>query len=74
MNTEYKEVNKLFYYILCMKNGIYYTLNFMRFYIDRDANVNVIYNAYQFDASRTFYTNQIILDIRQDTQNTDQKK
>lgn len=71
MNTEYKEVNKLFYYILCMKNGIYYTLNFMRFYIDRDANVNVIYNAYQFDASRTFYTNQNYIDIRQDTQNTD---
>lgn len=58
--TTYAEnkLNHLFRYIPCMKNGIYYTLNFMRFYIDRDANVNVIYNAYQFDVSRTFYTNQ----------------
>ncbi len=52
------KLNHLFRYIPCMKNGIYYTLNFMRFYIDRDANVNVIYNAYQFDASRMIYTNQ----------------
>lgn len=52
-----------------MKNGIYYNLNFMRFYIDREANVNVIYNSYQFDASLSRYTIKIILDIQQDIQN-----
>ena len=57
-NTEYSEQNHIFRYIPCMKNGIYYNLNFMRFYIDREVNVNVIYNAYQFDASLSMYTNQ----------------
>lgn len=58
--TKYSELelNHLFRYIPCMKNGIYYNLNFMRFYIDKEAKVNVIYNAYQFDASMTEYTNQ----------------
>ena len=56
--TKYSELNHLFRYISCMKNGIYYNLNFMRFYIDKEAKVNVIYNAYQFDASMTEYTNQ----------------
>lgn len=58
--TKYSEskLNHLFRYIPCMKNGIYYNLNFMRFYIDKEAKVNVIYNAYQFDASKTEYTNQ----------------
>lgn len=57
-NTKYSEQNYIFRYIPCMKNGIYYNLNFMRFYIDREANVNVIYNSYQFDASLSRYTNQ----------------
>lgn len=56
--TKYSELNHLFRYISCMKNGIYYNLNFMRFYIDKEAKVNVIYNAYQFDASMTKCTNQ----------------
>lgn len=58
--TEYSKskLNHLFRYIPCMKKGIYFNLNFMRFYIDKEAKVNVIYNAYQFDASKTEYTNQ----------------
>jgi len=39
----------LFKYIAAVKNGILYELNFMRFFISRDQNVNCVIGAIQFD-------------------------
>lgn len=39
----------LFKYIAAVKNGILYELNFMRFFISRDRNVNCVIGAIQFD-------------------------
>ena len=53
-----KVTRGLYKYLPFYYNGKIYNINFMRFYIDKEAKVNVIYNAYQFDASMTEYTNQ----------------
>ena len=39
----------LFKYIAAVKNGILYELNFMRFFVSRDNNVNCVIGAIQFD-------------------------
>lgn len=46
-----KLANGLFKYIVARKNGVQYTLNFMRFFIDKDNNVNCILKSFQFDRS-----------------------
>ena len=43
--------NRVYKYIPCIVNGNYYTINFMRYYIDRMGKVNCIYQAMQFDCS-----------------------
>lgn len=48
----------LFKYILVKKNGIQYELNFMRFFIDTENNVNCILKAIQFDRCVGEYVNK----------------
>lgn len=55
-----RELNGLFKFILAMKNGVIYELNFMRFFIDRENKVNCILKAIQFDRCRGEFVNKSI--------------
>lgn len=55
-----RELNGLFKFILAMKNGVIYELNFMRFFIDRENKVNCILKAIQFDRCMGEFVNKSI--------------
>lgn len=50
--------NAIFRYIPCIVNGRYYTINFMRFYVDTVGKINCIYQKLQFDYSECAYVNK----------------
>ncbi len=60
IKKEYRQYgyNAIFKYIPCMVNGIYYSLNFMRFYIDKEKKVNCIYQNIQFERANGMYLNE----------------
>lgn len=49
LKCEKKTICTLFKYIVAVKNGVLYELNFMRFYISNDNKVNCIFKSLQYD-------------------------
>ena len=50
---KYKGANRLYKFIVVKKNDTFYTLNFMRFFVDNGEKVNCILKSMQFERSFT---------------------
>ena len=57
-STAGEKWGRYFRFVSIFKGGIYYSINFKRFYIDTENKVNCIFGEYQFDATDDLYVNK----------------